>query len=153
MNEQSAILCGDDRMPSRHVREKGAYNLLGIALDSARRLATVLKEKGCQNGLSRYVFPAPIVTDHGQVNAWAIIQLNGNAGLTYVTADGQLYCHDRDDMVACMQGATVGFDRVPHYVPWYRHLSVYAYSPEWVQTLQEANDQMEAALELGAYSI
>lgn len=146
MTEQATI-CGDGRVANREQRESDAYNLLGVAMDAARRLAAVLREVGCEGELVKYLFPSPISTDRGPTDAWAVLQQSGVIGATYIAADGQLYCHDRDDVVACVQGLGVGFDRVPHYVLWYRHLGTCVYVPAWVQALQEATNQMEAALE------
>ena len=142
---EATTMCVDGAQ-SRYVREANAYNLLGVAMDTARQLAAVLRETGCQGDLVKYAFPSPIVTDRGPTSAWAIIGRNGAIGLTYLAADGQLYCHDRDDMVAVPQGGIIGFERQPHYVLWYRHLSTCVYSPEWVRMLQEVTDRMGAAL-------
>lgn len=144
----SVVSAGSRPIANREQSEKEALALWGVAADVARKLAKVLQQDGCRSGLHEYLFPAPIVTDRGLVDAWMVMSPGGSTGLFYVAVTGQLYCNTGSDVVPWVQGGVSGFNQVPRYAVWYDYVHASLRSPAWLQLLQEAIDQMRTALAL-----
>ena len=141
-------------VPRQTKKQLARYaNLLGVLAQAeclAKHLALALKVSDQPVQVGTMASFQPIVADGQQVDAWVIINRSGAEGLTHVTIDGELYCHDSDDLVPHDDGRP-GRDRVPHYIRWSEHIEHHRDSDPWMRVLGADSEQIERAIGWLAY--